>query len=413
MNVVLTKCRMCFTLCDENELQFMLTERQDSINLWSMYEYIMNGEDVVNTMENPHICLKCKDELQSAYFFKLMCSETERALSEMAKTDQCDDEFETKYVPEFPDVNEPTETVTLKIQEEHWDTSMINKYDSSDDDVSDDLVDGERIDKDLNRINTMPVAVHRKCRTCSLEFRNTTEYQAHYRKFHRRPHRNVQKVIVEKGDETELIVSDDRVVGDFRISDTLEMHEEYLDTTSVDKYDLSDDDLADNDDGEKSEMHKSLIKTNITPIVTGRKCKACSMEFGNTTEYQAHYRKFHRLPYRHTTEITIKSEDGTELIISKEKGRRCTTCDIHYDTAAEFMRHYRRFHRQHKPRGPMPKVVCPHCGIVFSKHSINRHVQNMHSAIKKRDYACNICAKAFSYAENLNMHMRIHANDKR
>lgn len=78
----------------------MLTASNDSINLWTMYDYIMNVGDGDSTY-TPIICDKCEEDLKAAYVFKLMCSETERMLngqSEENNKPQSDTESEIEYI---------------------------------------------------------------------------------------------------------------------------------------------------------------------------------------------------------------------------------------------------------------------------------------------------------------------------
>lgn len=267
----------------------MLTTSSDSINLWTVYDSIMNVGQHVDLEVVPYICIKCMEDLKTAYFFKLMCTETERTLSELATIDESDNESK----------------IEVKI------------------DVSG----------------------------------NESEIEYVYEDF-----------LEDSGGEEE-------------------------DETSEEKY--------------KTDIEGVIKDTNdaeigsevLEPEEKKRKCRACNIQFDSKKAHQDHYTEFHRRVY-------LRKNTN-----NWEKGRKCTACNIQFDKLKEYLVHYRRNHERKRPHS---KVLCTHCGKLYSKTSIAKHTKAKHSAVKDRKtHSCETCKKSYFRSENLRMHKRTHTNDKR
>lgn len=303
-----TRCRMCLTECDDGELKSMLTVSSDSINLWTMYDYIMNVEESVDSTFEPYICIKCKEDLKTAYSFKLMCSETERTLNELAKNGQGENEYEIEYI--YDD--------EFKLEED---------------------ADYVEISED----------------NCTAD--------------------NVETVIAEVDDD--LCKSDDEnAVEEF---DSERMKPDVIN---------------------RKNSVEGLGNERMQPDVINRKCRVCDIWFKNMKEYQTHYRQLHRRMYRR------KINNNYEI------GRNCTACNIYFETLKEYQVHYRRLHARKKKTDPLSKTLCSHCGKLFGKTFLWKHIQSKHSGVQK-NHTCKVCGKSFTFIENLIMHTRIHNNDKR
>lgn len=180
MNVS-TRCRTC--LLESDELKTMFSVWDDSINLWNMYDYIMNVGENDNTVLV--ICIKCEESLKSAYTFKLMCAETERTLSELSKREKSttlkiDNEetdganFEDSCMSDMlgSDINEVYQICANDQDDQnHLFESNINQI--------------ETIDETIESVASQLIECKvRKCKVCDIQFENIKSYQVHYRKVH-------------------------------------------------------------------------------------------------------------------------------------------------------------------------------------------------------------------------------------
>lgn len=176
------RCRLCLTEYDDLHLKSMFIAWNDSINLWTMYDYLMNVGENVDAALIPQICVKCEENLRSAYFFKLMCSETEKSLGELTKNNQIsflksDNEsytecvnFDDSYCVSVSDNvdSDITEVCGTQINEQnYWNES-----------IDDQIV--TKVDSDTVKRNVLG----RKCKVCNLSFENIKSYQVHYRQVH-------------------------------------------------------------------------------------------------------------------------------------------------------------------------------------------------------------------------------------
>lgn len=215
-----TRCRIC--LEKSQELKPMLTTWNNSINLWNMYDYILNVRKSVDSAFIPHICMKCEKDLTSAYFFQLMCSETENKLSELASIDRIslvrsDPEFVIELVKsEDNSIADTFETYTveaydIKYHEESKTEELFQSEDNCtadtlrtdiaevEDMTNDDNVWNKTVDKNINHIAviaetaTEPIkpkvvkSLGRKCNICNIQYDSMKAYMVHYRKLHYRP----------------------------------------------------------------------------------------------------------------------------------------------------------------------------------------------------------------------------------
>lgn len=196
-----TRCRLCLTQCKDDELKPMLATWNDSINLWTMYDYVMNVGDNVHSATIPYSCMKCKEDLKSAYDFKLMCVETERTLSELlAKNEQSANESETENVSCNDDDDFIAEDVNLFEEECNEEDAEKKCIEASTDEVTiDETKDKDlwdiSVDENIKQVQaieevgsepTNTKLIPLKCRKCDMEFDKKKDYQAHYTLVHRR-----------------------------------------------------------------------------------------------------------------------------------------------------------------------------------------------------------------------------------
>lgn len=302
---VSNQCRMCLAECNDDQLESMLIPCNESVNLWSMYEFIMNVDGIVESADVPHVCNSCKEDLTSAYHFKVMCMETERTLSESYQTDN---KTETEYVVFDSEENvvqyaddciggnvESSEDIdedVLEDSEEVREDSFVESTVESDVDGFQDTI-GNLTDDSMDEIETVQqidgecitTEVY-KCKKCNVQFGSITEYRAHYRHLH-------QKTYNRK-------------------------------------------------------LHKS----------NARSCPACNIHFENVRLYAVHYRKFHKRPIaqakkdarpkklcthcgRLFSESFIKKHIQSKHSGDQKKEHVCTTCGRIFSLIENLIMHER------------------------------------------------------------------------
>lgn len=328
---------MCLAQSTDDKLESMLATSHDSITLWTMYIYIMSaGEEKFDLANVPFICAVCKENLQSAHRFKVMCTETEKTLSELVTTSyRTTDEPKTEYVVYDSEDN-------------------VMQY--AEDSFEDNICENNESDKDAFEDIGGDVAGDGDAFVCKEE--------------------------VCGGVSTESIVES------------------------------SDDALHTNDDftEESNPVNETVQAIDRDPMsekVFNRKCKRCNIKFESIAEYRVHYRQTHQRTYNRK--------------LHKSNARKCPACDIQFENVKLYQVHYRKYHKRPvepadqdaQPNGIRPKVLCPHCGQLFSKSFIGKHLESKHSGDEKKEHKCTTCGKVFSLIENLIMHKRIHSNDKR
>lgn len=121
------------------------------------------------------------------------------------------------------------------------------------------------------------------------------------------------------------------------------------------------------------------------------------------TDYRQHYGKQHRVLYRRKV-----SDDHS-------RGRKCTACNIQFESLKEYRVHYRQTHARKRPSDtdPLSKVVCPHCGVLKGKKSIGKHIKMKHSNETNPRHECKTCGKTYASIAGFITHTRMHTNDKR
>lgn len=321
-----TQCRMCLTECAVDKLESMLTIWKDSITLWTMYLYVMNVSEKINSASAPFICIKCKEDLKLAYLFKVMCMETEKTLSELVASYQVNNEPKIEYV-----VYDCKDNI-IQYTKEYIANNIDEDY-GGDKDVFEDI--GEVVAE-------------------AEDVFNDDEEEC-------------------EGNSTESVVG---IIGD--------------------ECEGTDGDYPGEADLQETEGEP------LTSKVVSRKCKKCNIKFENITEYRVHYRQLHQRAY--------------DRKHHKSNGRKCPSCNIDFENVKLYQVHYRRYHKRPVERADkdsiQPKVVCSHCGQLFAKSFIAKHLKNKHSG-EQKSHECTTCGKCFSLIENLIMHKRIHTNDKR
>lgn len=221
MNNPQKRCRMCLEQFKDDELQSMLTTLDDSINLWAMYDYVMNVGVMVDSPAVPYSCMKCKKGLKSAYAFKVICMETEKKLSEWERNDQsiksepkteyfaCNDDECVDYSIEENDANdEKFEAESFDEPTTEYVSSNVSSKITIDGVAATLSSDVENCDKSTNGSKTKQVKTEKKmankstnaelnrptCKLCDIQFDQIKDYRAHYAKIHRLTyHRKVHK----------------------------------------------------------------------------------------------------------------------------------------------------------------------------------------------------------------------------
>lgn len=186
-----TRCRTC--LLKSDELKSMFVQWMDSITIWNMYEYLMNIGDNVDDEAMVLICIKCEENLRSAYLFKLMCEKTEKTLTEFVRIEEpillkSDNESET-------DCNNFEDNYTTDILEAEVYQICGNDQDgwikSLDDNVNQIKANDEN-EQNIGSQLVEPKILGRKCKFCNVQFESIKLYQAHYRQVH---NQSVPKVL--------------------------------------------------------------------------------------------------------------------------------------------------------------------------------------------------------------------------
>ncbi|XP_037037995.1 zinc finger protein 214-like [Bradysia coprophila] len=373
-----TQCRMCLIEYGDAGLESMLVSWNDSMNLWTMYDYIMNVGEMFDLVNVPHICKKCKEDLVSAYTFKVMCTETEKTLTGIVAICQTDKVPKTEYV-----VYDSEDNVVKYADNYLGDNIEICEEIEGDEDVFDDneevckdnSIEGivetndvefqdrsdNQTDKRYARVETVQEidgqritskVFSRKCKKCNIKFESLHEYTVHYRQLHQRAYNR--------------------------------------------------------------KLHKS----------NARNCPSCNIQFENVKLYQVHYRRFHK---RQQADKDAQSSSKQSRVVcsycgqlfsksfivkhirskhSGEENRRyeCTTCGKRFTLCENLVMH-KRIHSNDK------RFECDVCGEKFLHWASRRnHIRSKHTGGEK-NYECHLCGQKFAHSGSLHQHMQRHRNE--
>ncbi|KAG4065409.1 hypothetical protein HA402_002807 [Bradysia odoriphaga] len=372
-----TQCRMCLTEYGDDKLESMQVLCNDSINLWTMYDYIMNVGEMFDSANIPHICKKCKEDLISAYTFKVMCTETEKTLTGLVNI------YRTDHVPKTEYVVYDSEDNVVKYADDYLGDNIEkceeiegdeDVFDDSDEICEDNSVENivgtigvefqdrsdDRTDESYAEIKTVQEidgdcitsrVFSRKCKKCNIKFESLQEYKVHYRQLH-------QKAYDRK-------------------------------------------------------LHKS----------NARNCPSCNIQFENVKLYQVHYRRFHQ---RQKADKDAQSRGAQPKVVcsycgqllsksfiwkhiqskhSGEENKRyeCKTCGKRFSLSEHLVMH-KRIHSNDK------RFECDVCGEKFLHWATRRnHIRSKHTG--EKHYECHLCGQKFAHSGTLNQHIQRHRNE--
>lgn len=328
-----TRCRMCLAQCENDELKSMLlTTWNDSINLWAMYDFVMNVGEHIDDASIPYSCMKCKKDLKSAYEFKLMCVETEKKLSELATNDEsiksepkadyvaCNDdvdyldysieENEEKFKVESVD-ERTTENVSCNDSDSDYvdkceddsESSENRSFEAMNDKSTNVKTKQVKTRNTMANKNTKSEPIPSKCKVCDLQFEQMKDYRAHYAKLHKKTYKRI--------------------------------------------------------------THKDRP----------RSCHICNIRFDNQPLYQAHYRKHHQRQEK------VDKDDTARKTI-------CTICGKFFGKRTIAI-HIQKMHSDE----PKEEHICPVCGKRFKWIANLKLHTRIHEDNKR--YSCTICGEKF------------------
>ncbi|KAM9806646.1 zinc finger protein 1035 [Syngnathus typhle] len=129
------------------------------------------------------------------------------------------------------------------------------------------------------------------------------------------------------------------------------------------------------------------------------RCNGCNKRFGTIDAFDQHpcARK-----QQESNQQEVSQEE--EIDVTVEDSHHCSNCAMQFASKSLLLEHQNKVHLKETP------FKCKYCAKYFANiHSLKRHKLNLHEKSKQSKLKCPHCSSQFDKAEDLSLHMRMHA----
>nr|XP_049587093.1 uncharacterized protein LOC125975505 isoform X2 [Syngnathus scovelli] len=128
-------------------------------------------------------------------------------------------------------------------------------------------------------------------------------------------------------------------------------------------------------------------------------CNGCNERFGTIDAFDQHPCARKQQESNHQ-----QGSQEEEIDVTVEDSYYCSNCSLQFPSKSLLLEHQNKVHLKEK------EFKCKYCAKYFANmHSLKRHKLNVHKESKQSKLKCPHCSSRFDKAQDLSLHMRMHA----